>query len=146
MIGSLRVIWLTLWIEEGFGAKCGWGRCGSGGFELGLGQHLTGKIEELIDGKGPGEEANRRCSEGIGVGTGGQVSERRGIGIAKDKDGYPGQPGVEFGDEGGSADAQHGVRGDDEAEPVGNLWLLNEAQGLRCVGYSDNVFKSALQN
>lgn len=75
MIGSLRVIWLTLWIEGGFGAKRGLVRDGSGGLEVGLGEHLGGEIEELIDGERAREKANRRGGEGIGVGTGSQVPE-----------------------------------------------------------------------
>jgi hypothetical protein len=46
---------------------------------------------------------------------------------------------VEFGDEGGTADALHGIGGDDETETMGELGLLNEAKCLGSIGDADNI-------
>jgi hypothetical protein len=53
---------------------------------------------------------------------------------------------VEFGDEGGSADALHGVGGDDESQLRSELRLLDEAESFGCIGYAHNINELPLQN
>ena len=83
---------------------------------------------------------------GGGVCIGSHAAGCGSIRIGEDEDWDLREPGVEFGDEGGPTNALHGVGGDDESQSVSELRLLDDAQGLRCVGYSDNVFELALEN
>ncbi len=59
-----------------------------------------------------------------------QIFGGESIRIGEDEDWDLGQPGVEFGDEGGSADALHGVGGDDESQLRSELRLLDEAESF----------------
>ena len=67
-------------------------------------------------------------------------------GISEDNDRNLWQACVEFGDECGPADALHGVGGDYKAQFVGELRLLNEAEGLGCIGNADYIQELPLQN
>ncbi len=53
---------------------------------------------------------------------------------------------MEFRDEGWAADALHGVGGDDEPQFLGELRLLDEAEGFRCVGDARNMTKLPFQD
>lgn len=108
-------------------------------------EHLARQTEELIDGERPIEEAKRFGSKRIGVGRGCEVPERGRIRLRQDEDGDPGQAGMKFGDEGGPADALHGMGSDHESEPVGELRLFDEAESLGCIGDADNLRKLPLQ-
>jgi len=48
---------------------------------------------------------------------------------------------MQLGNEGGSAYALHGGRGDDEAKFLGELGLLDKAEGLCRIGDTNNILK-----
>jgi hypothetical protein len=73
-----------------------------------------------------------------------KVSERGSILVQDDEDGYLGEASMQFSEEGGDADAEHWMGGDDEAEAVGEIWLLDEAQGIGGIGNTDDVEESLL--
>ncbi len=66
--------------------------------------------------------------------------------IAEDENGDLGEAGVEFGNEGRTADAQHGMRGDDESELGGELGLLDEAEGFGSIGDANDIEELAFQD
>lgn len=66
-------------------------------------------------------------------------------GVAQDQDRNPGEAGVEFGDELGTADAGHMEAGDDEAQIAGKLRLFNKAECFGCIANALHVMEPPLE-
>jgi hypothetical protein len=124
--------------------KRGWGK--SGGFELCPGQHLAGQIDELIHGEWAAEDANCARDMGGGICIGRQTVGGGDIWIGEDENRHLWQSGVEFGDEGRSTDALHGVRSNDKSKLLGELRLLDQAESLGGIGDASHILKLAFQN
>jgi hypothetical protein len=107
----------------------------SGGFTLILREHLAGKSKHLFGHKGAGQEADaiRRI---IAIDL---------VGITQDQNRERRHAGVQFGDEGRSANASEVVSGDNHSEAVSELGLLHQAEGFCRAGNTKHICESFLQ-